>query len=99
MLENVKPDTAAFGHGLLRVDEDDTVTKSFGENADKLTGESDFGNEEDGGFLRFKGISGHFKVDIGFTTTGDATKEFSALRRLLKGLESIFLSKIERDEG
>ncbi len=98
-IHNVEPDLAAFGHGLLGMNEDDSIAESFGKNADKLAGEGDFGDEENGGFLRFEGISGHFEVNIGFATTGNAAEEFSTLRRALEGLESFLLRRVERDEG
>lgn len=54
--EGVKPDFAAFGHGLLGVHKNNTVTEGIGEDFDELAGQSDLRDEEDGGFLRFKGI-------------------------------------------
>ncbi len=54
--EGVKPDFATFGHGLLGVHENNTVTEGIREDFDELAGQSDLGDEEDGGFLRFKGI-------------------------------------------
>ncbi len=75
--EDTEPSFAAFGGGLVGVDEVDTGAESLLENLDELGGEGDFGNEEDGGVLRFKGISGHFEVDIGFTATGYTSEETS----------------------
>jgi hypothetical protein len=62
-----------------------------------LAGEGDFGDEEDGGFLCFEGVFGHFEVDIGFTATGNASKQPSGSWGFLEALEGISLGFIERN--
>lgn len=44
---------AAFDEGLVGMDEDDAAGEGLLEDFDELTGESDFGDEENGGFLLF----------------------------------------------
>ncbi len=56
------------------MDEDDAAAEGLFEDFDELAGEGDFRDEEDGGFLRFEGVFGHFEVDIGFTATGNASE-------------------------
>ena len=48
-----EPGFATLDHSEIGVHNDDTVAKSFLENADELASEGDFGNEENGGFLGF----------------------------------------------
>ena len=54
--EEVKPEAAAGGRGLLGVEQGDAVAEGLLENLDDLAGEGDFGDEEDDGFLRFEGF-------------------------------------------
>lgn len=53
------------------MDKEDTVAKSFAEDFDKLTGESNFGDEESNGFLLFKGFGGELEINIGFAAAGN----------------------------
>lgn len=88
---------AALDEGLVGVDEDDATFEGLLEDFDELAGEGDFRDEEDGGFLRFEGVFGHFEVDIGFTATGNASKQTSGSWGFLEALEGISLGFIERN--
>lgn len=48
-VEDLLPGEVAFGFGKARVEQDDLVLEGFFKDGDKLGGESDFGDEEDGG--------------------------------------------------
>lgn len=54
------PNQMALGLSLTRVHKGDLPTKSFFKNPNKLGGESDFRNQKNGGFLRFKGVFSQF---------------------------------------
>jgi len=79
------------------VDEDNAATEGLFEDFDELAGEGDFRDEEDGGFLRFEGVFGHFEVDIGFTATGNASEQTSGSWGFLEALEGILLGFVERN--
>ncbi len=81
------------------MNEEDTVAEGVVEDFDELAGEGDFGDEEDGGFLRLERVRGHLEVEIGLTTTGDAAQKTSAARGVLELSEGFSLSRIEVDEG
>lgn len=49
----MEPGLAAFDEGLVRVDEDDAAGEGLLEDFDKLAGEGDFWDEENGGCLLF----------------------------------------------
>ena len=85
---------AALDEGLVGVDEDDATFEGLLEDFDELAGEGDFRDEEDGGFLRFEGVFGHFEVDIGFTATGNASEQTSGSWGFLEALEGILLGFI-----
>lgn len=57
---NFFPNQMTLGFGLTGVHKGDLATKSFFKNPNKLGGESDFRNQKDGGFLRFKGVFSQF---------------------------------------
>ncbi len=58
------------------MDKADAGAEGGFENLDELAGEGDFGDEEDDGLTVFKGILGHFEIDVGFTATSNAMEEF-----------------------
>lgn len=76
------------------MDEGDAGAEGFGKNPNKLAGEGDFGDEKDGGFLLFKGIFSQFKVDVSFTASGHAMKEFGVFWSLLELFKGGFLGGI-----
>lgn len=49
----MEPGGAAFGEGLVGVDEDDAMVEGLFEDFDKLAGEGDLRDEKNGGFLLF----------------------------------------------
>lgn len=98
-MEDFKPCLAAFSGGLVGVDEMDARAESLLEDVDELGSEGDFGDEEDSGLLRFKALSGHFEVDIGFTATSYASEQTSGSWGLLEGFKSILLIFGERNGG
>lgn len=95
----MEPGLAAFDEGLVGVDEDDAVFEGLGENFDELTGEGDFWDEEDGGFLLFESVFGQFEVDIGFTTTSYASEQTRGSWGFLEALEGFLLGWVERNGG
>lgn len=95
--ENVEPDLATLGHGLLRMDEDDLVTEGLREDFDELAGESDFRDEEDSGFVILERIRGEFEVNIGLAATSDAAEQTSSTRGANDLRESGGLSGIKGD--
>ena len=70
------PDKVTFGFGELRVKGNHLNAKMFLKTTDKLRGERDFGDEEDGGLVGIKNLLGELEIDIGFTGTRNAVKEF-----------------------
>lgn len=70
------PDKVTFGFGELGMKRNYLSAKMFLKTTDKLRGERDFGDEEDGGLVGIKNLLGELEIDISFTGTGDAVKEF-----------------------
>lgn len=97
--EDVEPDLAAFGGGLAGMDEEDALTEGGFEDFDELAGESDFRDEEDGGFAALEGFRGELEVDISLTAAGDAAEERGVSWGLLDSFEGFALGRIEIDEG
>lgn len=64
---------------------------------DKLRGERDFGDEEDGGLVGIKNLLGELEIDIGFTGTRNAVKQFSVSFDGLEFGKGLFLSGIKGD--
>ena len=58
-MENVFPCEMTSSFGLFAVEEGDVVEMGL-EILDKLGGEGDFGDEDDGGFMVFEGLAGEF---------------------------------------
>lgn len=97
--KDVEPDLATLGHGLLGMNEADTVAESLLENANKLAGEGDLGDEEDDRLAARDGIGGELEVNVGLAATGDATEKASVTRGLLELGEGALLSGVEGDFG
>ncbi len=76
------------------MDEDDAIAEGLLENFHKLASEGDFWHEKDSGILASEGISGHLKVDIGFTATSNASEQRSGSWGILEALKGSFLSGI-----
>lgn len=97
--EESEPGGAAFGKGLVGMDENGAPGEGMFEDFDELASEGDFGDEKDGRFLGLEGVFGEFKVDVGFATTGNALEKCSALSGALDGSESGFLGSVEQNGG
>lgn len=97
-IKDFEPSLTTLGHSLFGVNEDDAVAESLFKNFDQLTSEGDFWNEQNNRFLRFKGISGHFKVNISLSATSDASEKRGTSGGLLEAFEGSLLVGIELDK-
>lgn len=97
--KDVEPDLAAFGHGLLGMDEADAVAEGLLEDTDKLASKGNFGDEKDNRLVILDGFGGELEVDIGLATTGNAAEEAGVARGFLEGSQGLFLGGVERDFG
>ena len=71
------------GVSLAGMKKDDIFFKSPFKDLYELRSKGDFRDEQDDGLMVFQGFLSEFKVDIGFTASRDAKKEFSGRRRAL----------------
>ena len=93
------PDKVTFGFGELGMKRNYLSAKMFLKTTDKLRGERDFGDEEDGGLVGIKNLLGELEIDIGFTGTRNAVKQFSVSFDGLEFDKGLFLSGIKGDFG
>lgn len=98
-IKDFEPSLTALGHSLFGVNENDAVAESLFKDFDQLTSEGDFWNEQNNRFLRFKGISSHFKVDISLSATSDTPEKRGASGGLLEAFEGGLLVRVELNEG
>ena len=91
------PDKVTFGFGELGMKRNYLSAKMFLKTTDKLRGERDFGDEEDGGLVGIKNLLGELEIDIGFTGTRNAVKQFSVSFDGLEFGKGLFLSGIKGD--